>query len=187
LHLKDHLKESKAVSKDRKKRKGEEDMFIHLFAFPLFQMVSAYWARLVVRRSFDLDLLEWRSKDRMQSSTIEEIKSRHLAITRHQRDISASLEILRGLVVTERGETSTQRESHPEYNVGRANGLVSDAADDDSWERLYSDFYELSASMNALQTRAIEIYDGIIGLINIRNIEKADQSNRSVMTFNSAA
>ena len=183
LHLKFHLRERDRVKNTRRK-KGEEDMFIHVFAFPLFRMVSAYWARLVVRRSFDLDLLEWRSINCMRSSTIEEIKSRRVAITRHQRDIATSLEILRGLMVVEKGEPRMHRESHPGYNVGRANGLVPDAAHEDSWESVYWDFYELQSSMDALEKRAAKIHDGIIGLISVSRTEKADESNRSTRGFN---
>src|SRR2546423_1273059 len=42
--------------------KTDFDRFIRIFGAPVFRLVSDNWARLVVRRSFDLDLLEWRSK-----------------------------------------------------------------------------------------------------------------------------
>jgi hypothetical protein len=81
IHAKNHFKQH---SKDPRELwtqemtstgKGARAMFIHLFRPPLFRMVAANWARLVVRRSFDLDLLEWRGKEHMSSETIEEIKS----------------------------------------------------------------------------------------------------------------
>jgi hypothetical protein len=107
---------------------------IHLFAFPLYSMVSAYWARLVIRRSFDLDLLEWRSKDRLTSNTIEETKSRRVAITRHQRNITTSLWTLRSLMLAEKGCDPATRELAPSWNMAHANGLVPEHADEDSWQ-----------------------------------------------------
>ena len=92
------------------KKKVDHETFVHIFGAPLFRMVSANWARLIVRRSFDLDLLEWRPKDVLKSKTIEEIKSRRVAITRHQRDISASLEVLRGLMLEEQEQKITREQ-----------------------------------------------------------------------------
>jgi hypothetical protein len=76
--------------------------FVHLFGSPLFKVVAANWARLIVRRSFDLDLLEWRPASLARSDTVEEIKSRRVAIGSHYRDIDASVEVLSGLTQEER-------------------------------------------------------------------------------------
>ena len=50
-HLKKHFTDRKNGER-RFRKKGEEDLFIHLFAFPLYSMVSAYWARLVISTQF---------------------------------------------------------------------------------------------------------------------------------------
>jgi len=93
---------------------------------------------LVVRRSFDLDLLEWRSSNCLDSTTIEEVRSRRVAITRHQRDIGASLDILHGLASTEAGmKPENVHESLPTVNLGRPNGFVAKQADKDSWKSIY--------------------------------------------------
>ena len=167
--------------------------FVHLFGAPLFIVVAANWARLVVRRSFDLDLLEWRPQKDIQAETVEEIKSRRVAITRHQRDISASLEILRGLTQEEQIASRVTRYGKnlpdsanaaerlkaftlamietSEGNKGHSNYFVTDSNDVDSWEMLYSDFFELKASMDALEKRADKIQDGMLGLMNARLLE----------------
>jgi hypothetical protein len=186
-HFNQHFKDPKEPWTQRvtsKKHKGARAMFIHLFGAPLFKMVAANWARLIVRRSFDLDLLEWRGKERMSSSSIEEIKSRRIAIGRHQRDIAASLEVLRGLMLEERGEIS---ETSPEWNKGRSNGFVTQAAYEDSWSRIYFDFFELRASMDALESRANKIQDGMVGLISVWNGEQTAQSNMSASILNNMA
>jgi hypothetical protein len=151
---------------------------VYLFGAPLFEIVAANWARLVVRRSFDLDLLEWRPVERMQKKTVEEIKSRRMAITKHQRDITASVEVLRSLTQEERYSNLSRKhhnddQSNPKdhidtlmlalmessvgWNRGRSNGLVAEEAEDNSWERVFYDFFELQASMDALEKRADKI------------------------------
>ncbi len=94
----------------------------------------------------------------MSSETIEEIKSRRIAIARHQRDLAASVEVLRGLTNEERDHAREYSKSRtdvlisparkdsvaqamleigPAYNRGRSNGLVTGTVDGDSWERIY--------------------------------------------------
>jgi hypothetical protein len=172
--------------------------FVHLFAEPLFKMVAANWARLIVRRSFDLDLLEWRPKEFVRSQAIDEIKSRRVAIARHQRHINSSMEVLRALMLEElalqvkheelkRGSDPYQRltgaqilalvEGMCSWNRGRSNGLVAEEANDDSWESVFWDFFELKASMDALEKRADKIHDGLLGLIQVVGGEKSSTLN----------
>lgn len=193
------------------REKFDHAAFVHFFGVPLFRMVAANWARLVSRRSFELDLLEWRPPYRMNSETVEEIKSRRVAITRHQRDIDASVEVLRGLTQEERfqmldqtyrglskdgtaqtNSANTQLDaltlallevSNAQWNRGRSNGLVADAADYDSWERVFFDFFELKASMDALEKRADKIQDGIVGLIQIWSGVQSQNLNIMVIFF----
>jgi hypothetical protein len=185
-HLKDHFRARKYKTQHFH-AKHDGDAFTHVFAFPLYSMVSAYWARLVIRRSFDLDLLEWRSKNRLSSTMIDEIKSRRIAIARHQRNIGTSLSTLRGLVLAERGYDPVERELAPSWNVAHANGLVPNG-DDDSWQRIYGDYAELKASMDALEVRASKIHDGTMGLLNVVQKEKAESSSRAAsrLSFGSA-
>lgn len=187
---------------DNKAKEGKDlPSFVHIFGVPLFKIVAANWARLVVRRKFDLDLLEWRPLERMTQETVEEIKSRRIAIARHQRDIAASVEVLKGLTQEERVQKLVHRhkkesqkalgdssrkplepktqdtkmdaltlaflETNAEWNRGRSNGLVGHAESDDSWQRVYYDFFELSASMDALEKRADKIQDGILALLSV--------------------
>src|ERR1700722_12514270 len=120
-------------------------------------MVATNWARLIVCRSFDLDLLEWGPKQIVKSKTIDEIKSRRISIAQHQKDIDASLEILRGLTLEEQGQKVSRKvldpssnphnekashilalsEVRPEWNRGKSNDLVTKSAKNDSWERIY--------------------------------------------------
>ena len=166
-------------------------------------MVAANWARLIVRRSFDLDLLEWRPKQRMSSKTVEEIKSRRIAITRHQRDIAASVEILKSLMNEDREKKvaerfrdlsieqkalviTTQRassEGRIDMNPIRSNGLIGDPVEEDSWESIFGDFHELKASLDALAQRADKIQDGIVGLIQIADAEHSGILNSIAVTF----
>lgn len=182
------------------KRHIDRTTFVHLFASPLFQMAAANWARLIVRRSFDLDLLEWRPKNRVTSRTIDEIKSRRVAITRHQRDVNSSLEVLRGLMLEELGQqlrpedlkTSNRleiaqilnlAEGMATWNRGRCNGLVAAEANEDSWEKIFWDFFEIKASLAALEKRADKIQDGLVGLIQVTNIEGSDTLNKGAFLF----
>jgi hypothetical protein len=189
--------------KSVKHLKDDRSNFIHLFGAPLFKMVAANWARLIVRRSFDLDLLEWRPKQRMSSKTVEEIKSRRIAIIRHQRDISASVEILKSLMNEDRAKNVAERfqdlntdqkalvittqkassEAKIDTNPVRSNGLVGDPVEEDSWESIFGDFHELKASMDALGQRADKIQDGIVGLIQIAETEQSDILNSIAITF----
>jgi Mg2+ and Co2+ transporter CorA len=180
---------------NKKKKERDRAKFVYLFGAPLFEIVGANWARLVVRRSFDLDLLEWRSSERIIEKTVEEIKSRRVAITRHQRDIAASVEVLRSLTQEERylklchkdgdgkatddgksGDGKSEMnalslalmEASSGWNRGRSNGLVADAAEDNTWARVFYDFFELQASMDALEKRANKIQDGILGLLSVK-------------------
>lgn len=180
---------------EHRERNPDITTFVHLFALPVFRIVAANWARLIVRRSFDLDLLEWRPKDRMNSRTIDEIKSRRVAITRHQRDIFASVEILRALMLEELGQKepgedlsqATQRlvwaETSPEWNRGRGNGVVSEVTREDSWQRIYWDFFELMTSMDALEKRADKIQDSMVGQIGVSDNENASKLNSAVVFF----
>ena len=165
----------------------DPDPFIRIFAAPLFRLVSANWARLVVRRSFDLDLLEWRSSNCLDSRTIEEIKSRRVALTRHQRDIGASLDILHALGFAEKGEKIEEHESLPGFNLGRPDVLIATKADTYSWWSIFWDFYELKASMDILEKRASKIHDGLIGMIQVVNVESSDASNKHAKNLNFAA
>ena len=183
IHLKKHFRARKH-GKTFPHKNSQEDKFIHLFAFPLFSMVSAYWSRLIIRRSFDLDLLEWRSARQLSSRTIEEIKSRRIAITRHQQHISTSLSTLRRLVLAENGRSPAESESAPSWNICSANGLVPDDEDEDSWERIYGDYYELQSSVNALEARAAKIHDSIIGLLRVAMNERAEESSKSQTHLN---
>lgn len=172
----------------KKKKERNRATFVYLFGAPLFEIVAANWARLVVRRDFDLDLLEWRPLQGMQEKTVEEIKSRRIAITKHQRDIAASVEVLRSLAQEERylklvhkhdnDDQSNPRihidtltlallETRPEWNRGRSNGLVAEEAEDNTWDRVFYDFFELQASMDALEKRADKIQDGIFALLSV--------------------
>ena len=186
-----------------KHSKDDHSNFIHLFGAPLFKIVAANWARLIVRRSFDLDLLEWRPKQQMSSKTVEEIKSRRIAIIRHQRDISASVEILRSLMNEDRAKKIEERfqnlnieqkalviatqkassEGKIDTNPVRSNGLVGDPVEEDSWESIFGDFHELKASMDALEQRADKIKDGIVGLIQITDAERSGILNSIAITF----
>jgi hypothetical protein len=87
-------------------------------------------------------------------------------------------------MLEEQGETS---ETHPEFNKGRSNGFVMEAADEDSWSRIYFDFFELSASMDALESRANKIQDGMVGLISVFNSEETAQSNMNASILNKMA
>jgi Mg2+ and Co2+ transporter CorA len=173
-----------------REKQFDEAKFVHLFMAPLFRMVASNWARLVVRRSFDLDLLEWRPKDRVTSDTINEAKSRRISIARHRRDINSSVEILKSLMLEEQNqklsreelerhnaEKATQvlalSETESGWNRGRSNGLVSESAKPDSWERIYWDFFELKTQMDALEDRANKIQEGIVGLISVTHSENA--------------
>ena len=104
------MKKSASESAQKHMKIRDYSTFVHLFAAPLFKIVAANWARLIVRRSFDLDLLEWRPKERVTSRTIDEIKSRRITITHHQRDIKSSMEVLRALMLEER-ENEIQQEN----------------------------------------------------------------------------
>jgi hypothetical protein len=160
------------------------DSFIRVFGSPLFRLVSANWARLVVRRSFDLDLLEWRSKEVLSSITVEEIKSRRVAITRHLRDVGASLDILHALASAEKGKKPEDPESFPNTNIGRPNGFIATEREKDSWWSIYWDFFELRASLEALEKRADKIHDSIISMIGVFNMENSEKSNRHARTLN---
>jgi hypothetical protein len=116
----------------RKKNSKEVDRFIQVFVTPVFHLVSANWTCLVVRRSFDLDLLEWRSSNCLRSTTVEEIKSRRVAITQHQRDINASIDVLHSLAWSEHSDLDCH-ESLPSINLGRPNGFIAENEDRDSW------------------------------------------------------
>jgi len=170
---------------------------VHLFAAPLFKIVAANWARLIVRRSFDLDLLEWRPKGRVTNRTIDEIKLRRITITRHQRDIKSSMEVLRALMLEER-ENEIQQEdtskitaaqvrmavdSVTDWNHGRNNGLISEETSDDSWGSIFWDFVELKASIDALEKRASQIQDSLCGQIQVVGGEKAGILNWIAFIF----
>lgn len=192
--LRSHVGKAKGTKRDRLAT------FVHLFGVPLFRTVASNWARLVVRRSFDLDLLEWRPLKDIIPKTVEEIKSRRVAIARHQRDISASLEVLRGLTQEERAQrieekhekvtshmslnnriealTLALHETNVDWNRGRSNGFVTDSAALDSWERLFYDFFELKASMDALEKRADKIQDGMLGLMTNDILQKQEISKK---------
>ncbi|KIW35071.1 uncharacterized protein PV07_01792 [Cladophialophora immunda] len=176
------------ISTSEQPKRTDVDKFIRIFASPVFRLVSANWARLVVRRSFDLDLLEWRSANCLRSTTVEEIKSRRVAITRHQRDIDASIDILHSLAWGERH--SNLEETHqtlPSINLGRPNGFVAKNEDQDSWWSIYWDFYELKQSMDALEKRATKIYDSLVGEIQVVNLENSESCSRRAQTLNRVA
>jgi hypothetical protein len=137
-------------------------------------MVSANWARLVVRRSFDLDLLEWTASNCLDSQTIEEIKSRRVAITRHQRDIEASLDTLHKLASAERGEKIEDPVSVTGFSLGRPNGFLATSDGGDSWRSIFWDFFELKKSMDALEKRATKIHDSTIGMIEVVSGENSN-------------
>jgi hypothetical protein len=179
--IKWHLKTHFRARLDKTSHPHKGDSFTHVYAFPLYSMVSAYWARLVIRRSFDLDLLEWRSKNRLNSTMIEEIKSRRIAIARHQRNIGSSLSTLKGLVSLEKGLDPMKCEI-PGW-VGGGSGLVQNG-DDDSWQRILGDFGELKSSMDALEIRANKIQEGTMGLLNVVQKEKAEVSSRASSRLN---
>jgi len=182
-------------------RRTDDATFVHLFGSPLFKLVSANWARLIVRRSFDLDLLEWRPPEQMGSNTVEEVKSRRVAIGSHYRDIDASVEVLSGLTQEERPVSLLHKygsslpkdlleliklalfETNSQWNRGRSNGFVSGLADNDSWEKVYYDFFELKASIEALSRRADKIQDGIIGLIQVWSGEQSAQLTLIALAF----
>jgi Mg2+ and Co2+ transporter CorA len=210
LHLKRHYQEHEQMTKMcasesalKNSKIRDHGTFVNLFAAPLFKIVAANWARLIVRRSFDLDLLEWRPKQRVTSRTIDEIKSRRIAITRHQRSINSSMEVVRALMLEER-EQDLKREqktkhadaskiafaqvrmttdSMADWNRGRSNGLVSEEAKDDSWESIFWDFVELKASIDALEKRANQIQDGLCGQIQVVGGEKSGNLNLIAMAF----
>jgi len=161
------------------------DRFIHLFASPIFRMVSANWARLVVRRSFDLDLLEWRARNCLDSQTIEEIKSRRVAITRHQRDIQASLDNLYVLASGEGGKKIDETMSIPGFNLGRPNGFFTTNDEKDSWWSIFWDFYELKQSMDTLEKRATKIHDSSIGMIGVVSGEHSNATSKQGRKLNS--
>ncbi|KAK1749746.1 hypothetical protein QBC47DRAFT_365808 [Echria macrotheca] len=107
LHVQDlweqlHPKK-KPTNKDQPVNDGDADFnFVHLFGVPLFRLIASNWARLVERRSSDLDLLEWRPTDMTGIDTVQCIKSRRIAIARHQKDINTCLAMLRNLRQEER-------------------------------------------------------------------------------------
>jgi hypothetical protein len=177
------------AAEKRWNKEHDHATFVYLFGIPLFEIVAANWARLVDRERFDLDLLEWRPIERMQKKTVEEIKSRRIAITKHQRDIAASIEVLQSLTQEERygnishkhhnGDQTNPKsridglklalmETSAVWNRGRSNGLVAEEVEDDSWERVFYDFVELQASMEFLEKRAKKIQDGIFGLLSVK-------------------
>jgi hypothetical protein len=150
----------------------------------------------------------------MTEKTVEEIKSRRIAITKHQRDIAASVEVLRSLTQEERYSnlihmhdiddqtnpkthmdtlTLALMETNAEWNRGRSNGLVAEEAEDNSWERVFYDFFELQASMDALEQRADKIQDGIFGLLSVKllnhQIESQEKSDflNAIFSFASVA
>ncbi|KAH0559167.1 hypothetical protein GP486_004298 [Trichoglossum hirsutum] len=199
LHLKERLKKRQTWTQRQNQNQPDHmiadpmqtdiggtnnDMFIHIFGAPLFRLVSANWARLIVRRSFDLDLLEWRSSNCLHSETVEEIKSRRVAITRHQRDITTSLDILRSLAAAEKGIPLQLHEVGPGFDLVRPNGFMATKDMSDSWWNIFWDFYELKVSMETLQKRATKIHDGIVGQIGVVGSENSGNSNRHSRTLN---
>jgi Mg2+ and Co2+ transporter CorA len=62
-----------------------------------------------------------------------------------------------------------------------------EAADEDSWSRIYFNFFELSASMDVLENRADKIQDRIVGLISVYNGEETAQSNMNASILNKMA
>ena len=160
----------------------EYDRFIHIFAAPVFRMVAANWARLIVRRGFDLDLIEWRDRDCLNSQTIEEIKSRRIAINRHQKDIQASLDTLYSFVVAEGGQKIKDSISFPDFNL--ANGLAGSSKDKDSWWNIFWDFVELKKSMDSLERRASKIHDSSCSMIGIVCGEYTKTTIRQGWTLN---
>jgi hypothetical protein len=198
LQLKERLEDRKNIRKKRARnanrptrvqhscaseaKTSQFDSFIRVFGSPLFRIVSANWARLVVRRSFDLDLLEWRSKEILSSITVDEIKSRRVAITRHLRDIRASLDILHALASAEK--CKSPEDPLPNTNIGRPNGFITTQREKDSWWNIYWDFFELRASLEALEKRADKIHDSMISMIAVFNMENNEKSNRHARTLN---
>ncbi|KAK4445681.1 hypothetical protein QBC34DRAFT_441512 [Podospora aff. communis PSN243] len=179
--------------------------FVDLFGVPLFRIIASNWARLVERRTLDLRQLEWRPTRATGIDTVQGIKSRRIAIARHQKCINSCLAVLRNLRQEERvrrfkEELAAYKTHHshrarqPEgsadlipvfdievikstyidgddhqYNKGLSNGLVGTEKDDEfTWDRVYYDFFELKASMDALANRADKIQEGIIGLLSIK-------------------
>jgi hypothetical protein len=153
---------------------------VHLFGLPLFKLVAANWARLIVRRSFDLDLLEWRPSNRIHSDTVQEIKSRRVAISRHQKDIDASVEILKELAQEENSRVYKSKagvepitmdaavaalisamEANLELVTRRSNSLLAETVSEDTWQKTLSDFLELKTSMDSLEKRADKIEQGL--------------------------
>jgi Mg2+ and Co2+ transporter CorA len=181
--------------------KGDPATFVHLFGSPLFKVVAANWARLIVRRSFDLDLLEWRPASLAHCDTVEEIKSRRVAIGSHYRDIDASVEVLSGLTQEERPMIVLRKyqnslhediksvlqlalfDTNPQWNRGRSNGFVQGEADEDSWQKVYYDYFELRASIEALSKRADKIQEGIIGLIEVWGGQQSKNLTRIALMF----
>lgn len=63
------------------------------------------------------------------------------------------------------------------WNRGRSNGLVAAESNDDSWQSIFWDYFELKASMDALEKRADKIQDGLTGLIQVVGGETASTLN----------
>ena len=201
------------VHRARLRQVGMEDDIvsglIYSFGFPLFKIIAANWARLIQKRTLDLDLLEWRPN--IDIFTVQESKSRRVAIVRHQRDIAATLEVLRHLKQDERvarfrhelQSLKNENEGRDQvdtvelesikakyadddngYNKGRTDGLVSTEDEEDSWERLYYDFFELKASIDALEKRADKIGEGMLGMLSVQIQQAAQESERSSTLLN---
>jgi len=210
--------------------RGVEDpdfSFVDLFGVPLFRIIASNWARLAERRTLDLRLLEWRPTRATNIDTVQGIKTRRIAIARHQKCINTCLAVLRNLRQEERvrrykkelrgykehhnhrtisPDSSSIGEDQPsqhgnldlmpaidievikssyitsddnEYNKGLSNGLVGTEKDDEfSWDRVYYEFFELKASMDALANRADKIQEGMIGLLSIQISQ-----NSSMLSF----
>jgi len=194
LHVENHFKRCQ-----EKKIKVDVD-FIHCFVFPLFRIVSANWTRLIHKRGLDLDMLEWRPQEDKDTTgsihTVEETKSRRGALVRHQKAITATLEMLRHLKqqekaaqfedeVTNVGDANLKelekvklkyRDDDNGYNKGLSDGLSGQDADGDTWEALYYDFFELKAGVDALEKRADKIAESMLAMMNV----KIQSSNREI-------
>lgn len=195
----------------RPKNGGGVTDFVHFFGFPLFRIVAANWARLIHKRGLDLDMLEWRPHDHRDTKgsihTVEETKSRRGALVRHQKAITATLEMLRHLKQQEKAahfQAEVARLGKPkledlekikvkyldddyQYNKGLSDGLSGEDADGDTWDALYYDFFELKSGVDALEKRADKLAESMVAMMNV-TIQSSNRdildSSRSILNNN---
>jgi len=190
------------VEKHFKRRpKEEKPDFVHYFGFPLFRIVAANWARLIHKRGLDLDMLEWRPHEDEDTKgsihTVDETKSRRGALVRHQKAITATLEMLRHLKQQEKAAHFGNEvaglpkpnleelekikvkylDNDYQYNKGLSDGLSGEDADGDTWDALYYDFFELKSGIDALEKRADKIAESMLAIMNVT----IQSSNRDIL------